>query len=66
MSEGGYGPVVGGFPGNLRGYKLKRIHHTFQKLILWIIILLAIIWFVNKQILIDLYYWLLDYITNFS
>lgn len=61
------GVATGGiFPGNLRGYKLKKVHHRFQRLIFWVIIIIVIVWLVNKQVLIDFYYLLIDYITNFS
>ena len=42
-------------PGNLKGYKLKKVHQGFfGRLVLWIIIILTILWFVNKQIILDL------------
>lgn len=52
-------------PGNLRGYKLKKMHHGLGRIILWIIIILVILWFVNKQIVLDLYDWLRNFIASF-
>lgn len=49
-------------PGNLRGYKLKKVHRGFfSRIILWIIIILIILWFVNRQTIFDLY----DLLRNF-
>lgn len=56
----------GKFPESLRGYKLKKVHHSFLgRLILWIIIILVILWLVNRQIVFDLYDWLRNFIANF-
>jgi len=46
-------------PENLRGYKLKKVHHSFLgRLIIWIIIILIVLWFVNRQLVFDLWDWL--------
>lgn len=53
-------------PGNLRGYKLKKVHQSFfGRLVLWIIIILAILWFVNKQIIFDLFDFLKRLVSGF-
>ena len=53
-------------PGNLRGYKLKKVHRGFfSRIILWIIIILIILWFVSRQIVFDLYDWLREFISSF-
>ena len=42
-------------PGNLKGYKLKKVHpNIFGRVIIWTIIILVILWFVNRQIIFDL------------
>ncbi len=52
-------------PGNLRGYKLKKVHNNFfMRIILWIIIILVILWFINKQIVLDLFYELRNFIAS--
>ena len=46
-------------PGNLRGYRLKKVHNNFLgRLIIWIIIILIVLWFVNRQLVFDLWDWL--------
>ena len=57
MPEHGMG---GALPSSLRGYKLKKIHHGFGRLILWIIIILVIIWFIKRDILFSIW----DYILG--
>ncbi|MBI2507913.1 hypothetical protein HYV89_03075 [Candidatus Woesearchaeota archaeon] len=53
-------------PENLRGYKLKKVHHSFiGRLIIWIIIILVVLWFVNRQVVFDLYDWLRNIIVSF-
>jgi len=53
-------------PGNLKGYNLKKVHHNFVvRLILWIVIIIVILWFINKQIVLDLYTWLRNLIASF-
>ena len=53
-------------PGNLRGYKLKKVHKSFLgRLIIWIIIILVVLRFVNRQIVFDLYDWLREFISSF-
>lgn len=53
-------------PGNLRGYKLKKVHHSFiGRLIIWIIIILVVLWFVNRQVVFDLYDRLREFVVGF-
>ena len=54
-------------PGNLRGYRLKKVHHgLFARIILWIIIILIILWFVNRQAVFDLFDWLKNLVSGIS
>ncbi|MBS3151019.1 hypothetical protein J4443_01410 [Candidatus Woesearchaeota archaeon] len=56
----------GKLPGNLRGYKLKKIHRGFWgRLVLWIMIILIVLWFIDRQIIFDLYDWLKNSIASF-
>ena len=53
-------------PENLRGYKLKKVHHSFLgRLIIWIIIILVVLWFVNRQVVFDLYDWMRNFVMSF-
>lgn len=53
-------------PENLRGYKLKKMHHNlFGRIILWIIIILGVLWFVNRQLIFDMYDWLRNLLAGF-
>jgi len=53
-------------PENLRGYKLKKVHHSFiGRLIIWIIIILVVLWFVNRQVVFDLYDWMRNFVMSF-
>ena len=61
MSEHG---ISGGLPSSLRGYKLKKIHHGSRRLVLWIIILLVILWFVKKELILNLFDFLKDLFEN--
>ncbi len=52
----------GEIPGNLKGYRLEKTGGGFLgKLILLIIIVLVVLWFVRREIVLDLW----DYISGF-
>jgi len=63
MSEHGIGGIT---PRNLRGYKLKKVQHTARRLVLWIIIILVILWFVKREIVLNLFELIKNFIGNLS
>ncbi|MAG45391.1 MAG: hypothetical protein CMH63_01300 [Nanoarchaeota archaeon] len=49
-------------PSNLSGYKLERSGGgMIKKLIILIIIIIVILWFVKRDILIDVWNWILSF-----
>lgn len=56
----------GGLPRDLKGFRLEpKRGGWIRKLIILAIIILIVLWFVNRQVVFDLYDWIREIIVSF-
>ena len=54
-------------PGNLKGYTLKKAHHnSLVRIIIWMVIILVALWFINKEIVLSLFEGLKNLVGSFT